>query len=453
MDQDQSRLTREPVGRLMRRYAVPCIISLLVAALYNIVDQIYIGWGVGAEGNSATNIVFPLTVIALAIATMIGDGACSFISIRLGAGDRENAGRAAGNAVTLSVLTGLVLMAVYFIFADPLLRLFGAGEDVSALTRGYARDYFLWIAAGIPFYLFGQTMNPIIRSDGSPRIAMAATLAGAVANIILDPIAIFVLHWGVAGAAIATTIAQLGSCLAGYLYMTKKYALFRFTRAQFRFHGDKCRLILNVGVPTALQQCVVSCGHILVQRLVNSYGGDMIAAFTASQRIEQYILVPIISYQNGISMYVGQNTGAGKPERVRTGFRQTALLSLLTCFVLAGAAFIFTPQLIRIFGVTGQAYDYGCEYLRSMAPCFLVFAVYLVVLGTLQGAGDVRVAMFCTMLALTVRVILSYALAYGTPLSYRAIWWSMVIGWVVAAVVAFWRYFSGRWMEKAVVKG
>ena len=192
----QLDLGTAPIGKTMLRYAVPCVISLLVGALYNIVDQIYIGWGVGAEGNGATNIVFPLTVLALAIATMIGDGACSHVSISLGRRDSDSAHRTVGNAIVLTLAASIVLMAVFLIFQNPILRLFGATDEVSQATRDYARDYFVWIAIGIPFYMFGQAMNPIIRSDGSPKLAMAATLAGAAANIILDPVAIFLLDWG-----------------------------------------------------------------------------------------------------------------------------------------------------------------------------------------------------------------------------------------------------------------
>lgn len=159
MKQQNAILLESPVGRLMGAYAVPCIISLLVAALYNVVDQIFIGWGVGAAGNSATNIVFPLTVMALAVAAMIGDAACSFISIRLGCDDRDNACRAAGNAVVLTVAAGLVLIAAYLIFAEPLLWLFGANDKMDGATHRYAKEYFLWIAAGIPVYLRGAPMG------------------------------------------------------------------------------------------------------------------------------------------------------------------------------------------------------------------------------------------------------------------------------------------------------
>ena len=166
----QLDLGTAPIGKTMLQYAIPCVISLLVGALYNIVDQIYIGWGVGAEGNGATNIVFPLTVLALAIATMIGDGACSHVSISLGRRDSDSAHRTVGNAIVLTLAASIVLMAVFLIFQNPILRLFGATDEVSQATRDYARDYFVWIAIGIPFYMFGQAVNPIIRSDGSPKI-------------------------------------------------------------------------------------------------------------------------------------------------------------------------------------------------------------------------------------------------------------------------------------------
>ena len=207
--EEQSFLLELPVGKLMKKSAIPCIISLLVAALYNIVDQSFIGWGVGAAGNSATNIVFPLTVLALAVATMIGDAACSFVSIRLGCGDEESAHRATGNAIVLTVLSGLVLMLIFLVFSDQILWMFGANDKMDAATRQYAADYFFWISVGIPVYMFGPAMHPIIRSDGSPRLAMIATVSGAVANVLLDPIAIFILHWGVMGAAVATVAGQV----------------------------------------------------------------------------------------------------------------------------------------------------------------------------------------------------------------------------------------------------
>ena len=180
----------------MGKYAVPCIISLLVAALYNIVDQIFIANAtyLGSYGNAANTVVFPLTVVALAIAVLIGDGCCAFVSICLGANEKENAHHSIGNAVVLCLGASILLTAVYLVFQEPILTMFGG--RVNEETFLLSKEYFFYITLGIPFYMFGQAMNPIIRSDGSPKFAMVSTLAGAVVNIILDPVFIFLpLYW------------------------------------------------------------------------------------------------------------------------------------------------------------------------------------------------------------------------------------------------------------------
>lgn len=192
-----SFLETEKIGVLMRRYAIPCIISLLVAALYNIVDQIFIANAdyLGSYGNAANTVVYPLTIVALAVAVMIGDGCCSFVSISLGAGDAKRAAGSIGSSVIATIGSSIVIMAAYLLFMEPILTLFGG--KVNAETYALSREYFFWITVGIPFYMFGQAMNPIIRSDGSPKFAMISTVAGAVANIILDPIFIYIFRWGI----------------------------------------------------------------------------------------------------------------------------------------------------------------------------------------------------------------------------------------------------------------
>ena len=181
-------LGTERIGKLMRKYAIPCIISLLVGALYNIVDQIFIANAsyLGSYGNAANTVVFPLTVVALAIAVMVGDGCCAFVSMALGRNEMEKAKRSVGNAVVLSVASSLVLTAIYLMFANSIIAMFG--RTVNEETFHHSQEYFFYITLGIPFYMFGQAMNPIIRADGNPKFAMISTLVGAVINIILDPI-------------------------------------------------------------------------------------------------------------------------------------------------------------------------------------------------------------------------------------------------------------------------
>ena len=219
MEENNAFLVQEKLGTLMRKYAVPCVISLLVGALYNIVDQIFIANAsyLGSFGNAANTVVFPLTVVALAIAVMIGDGCCAYVSICLGAKSHENAHKRVGSAVVLCVVLSLILTAVYLIFQDGILTFFGG--RVNEETFRYSKEYFFYITLGVPFYMFGQAMNPVIRSDGSPKFAMASGLAGAAVNIILDPVFIYGFRWGMMGAAVATVLGQILTAAMAVRYL------------------------------------------------------------------------------------------------------------------------------------------------------------------------------------------------------------------------------------------
>lgn len=219
MEENNAFLVQEKLGTLMRKYAVPCVISLLVGALYNIVDQIFIANAsyLGSFGNAANTVVFPLTVVALAIAVMIGDGCCAYVSICLGAKSHENAHKSVGSAVVLCVVLSLILTAVYLIFSDGILTFFGG--RVNEETFRYSKEYFFYITLGVPFYMFGQAMNPVIRSDGSPKFAMASGLAGAAVNIILDPVFIYGFRWGMMGAAVATVLGQILTAAMAVRYL------------------------------------------------------------------------------------------------------------------------------------------------------------------------------------------------------------------------------------------
>ena len=269
--QSNSFLAEQPVGALMRKFSLPCILSLLVGALYNIVDQLFIANAsyLGSYGNAANSVVFPLTVIALAIATMIGDGCCAYVSIRLGAGEQEQAHRSVGNAIVLTLIVSVVLTAVYLIFMDPILTAFGA--TVNAETFALSREYCFWIALGIPFYMFGQAMNPIIRSDGSPRYAMLSLLAGAVCNIILDPIFIFPCGWGMMGAAVATVIGQILSAVLAAAYLLHMKAV-RLQRGSFRLRGELLRAFLPLGMTSFLSQISIVFSMAAVLNMCRKYG-------------------------------------------------------------------------------------------------------------------------------------------------------------------------------------
>ena len=365
-----------PLGKLMVKFALPCTISLLVGALYNIVDQIFIGWGVGYLGNGATNVVFPLTVLALGLAVMIGDGACSYVSICFGKGQAENANRAVGSAVTLSVLVGVVVAVLYGVFQAPILAMFGATEANFA----YAKEYFTYITVGIPIYVFGQAVNPIIRSDGSPQFAMLSMLAGAIANCILDPIAIFVLHWGVMGAAVATVAGQVITAAMGVWYLCHTKAL-RLKKDDFKLRGKILAAYLPLGLCSFLAQislviAMAATNNMLVQYGAGSkYGADIpLTVLGIVMKVFQIIISITIGMSAGCIPIVGYNYGAEKFGRCRGILWRLmgaeALLGVLALLITQ----LFPLQLISLFGSESALYNEFAVITFRVYLCMLPLA-------------------------------------------------------------------------------
>ena len=384
MDNSNQFLGTAPVGRLMRRYAVPCVISLLVGALYNIVDQIFIANAsyLGSCGNAANTVVFPLTVVALAIAVMIGDGCCAFVSISLGCGRREDAHRAVGNAVALCLGSSLVLTALYLIFRDPILALFGG--TVNPETYAFAKEYFLYITLGIPFYMFGQAMNPIIRSDGSPRFAMAATVSGAAANLILDPLFLFVFRWGMMGAAVATVIGQV--LTAGLsLWRLLRMRNVTLAKASFRLRFPVIRRFLALGLTSLLSQVSLVLSMAAVQNMCMKYGArDPIFGQTEYAQIPLAVLGIVMKFfQVAISVAIGTaagcipiagyNIGAGRNDRAKALFTRLLWVELAVGAIALIIAEGFPLSVARLFGAAGES----VYYAEFTVKCFRTYLCLL----------------------------------------------------------------------------
>lgn len=301
MEQSNQFLGTEPIGALMKKYAVPCIISLLVGALYNIVDQIFIANAsyLGSYGNAANTVVFPLTVVALAIAVMVGDGCCAFVSISLGKGETGHAKKSVGNSVMMIVGGSLLLTAVYLLFQTQIIGMFGG--TVNEETFHYSKEYFFYISLGIPFYMFGQAMNPIIRADGNPRFAMVSTLVGAVANIILDPIFIFIFRWGMMGAAVATVAGQvMTAALAGWYLCHMK--TIKPSANDLKLNRRICGRTLLLGITSFLSQ--ISLVGAIAFVLVEVFPKQLISIFGAANESSYYTTFAMKAFRVYLCMVI-----------------------------------------------------------------------------------------------------------------------------------------------------
>ena len=424
---NQSYLATEKVGKLMGKYAVPCIISLLVGALYNIVDQIFIANAdyLGSYGNAANTVVFPLTVIALGIAVMIGDGTCAFVSISLGANKKDDAHKSVGNAILLCIVSSIVLTAIYLIFMDPILTAFGG--RVNAETFACAKEYFFWIALGIPFYMFGQAMNPIIRSDGSPKFAMFATLAGAITNIILDPIFIFPMKMGMMGAAVATVIGQILTAALSLWYICHMKSV-KLSKSSFGFFGNLMKNFLSLGLTSFLAQISLVISMAAVQNMCTKYGATdeifgqaeyaqiPLAVLGIVMKFFQIAISVAIGLAAGCIPIVGYNIGAKRKDRAKQLFTYL-LVAEAVIGIIALLIVEFLPnQLIGIFGASNESVYYTDFAVKSVRIYLCMMPLAMINKGTfiyLQALGK---AVLSTTVSLAREIIFGVFLPVIMPI-------------------------------------
>ncbi|MFQ9887031.1 MAG: MATE family efflux transporter [Negativibacillus massiliensis] len=357
--QTQSPFATEPIGRLIVKFAVPSVIALLVNSLYNIVDQIFIGWGVGYLGNGATNIVFPITIIALALSMMIGNGGAAYLSLKMGEGEVETAKKGVGNAVTLVTIVSILLAVIFLIWIDPILTLFGATD----VLRPFALEYGFIIGAGLPFMMISAAINSMIRADGSPKYAMLSMVIGAIINVILDPVFIFVFQMGVKGAAIATIIGQVASFVVSVLYMPH-FKSVQLNKSSFAPCAKVSVNIVIFGLSSFITQFAITIVMALTNNLLAKYGAQSVYGaeipLTATgivMKVNQIMIAIRLGTATGTQPIIGYNYGAKSYHRVKKALE----ISLIASEIVSVAAFLifqFAPMsVVSLFGSEEGLYN------------------------------------------------------------------------------------------------
>ena len=368
MEKEENILGTERIGKLIRKFSIPCIISMVVNALYNMVDQIFIGHGVGALGNGATNVVFPLSVIGLAFALMIGDGTSAYFSLKLGEKKEEEAKKGVGNGIIMIIISSLVFCGITLLFLPQFLDLFGCTEAL----RPYALEYGGIIAMGLPFVMIGTSLNSIIRTDGSPKYSMVSMLAGAILNTILDPIFIFVFDMGVEGAAIATVLSQFVTFILNILYI-RKFKTIKLSKQDLKPKFRVCRRILALGISSFITQMSFVLLIAIQNNLLGKYGAESkygaeipITVVGIVMKINQILTSIILGIAVGAQPIFGYNYGAKKYDRVKKALRivLTAGISIST---IAFILFQTIPdKLISLFGSGDKLYiEFACMTFKT----------------------------------------------------------------------------------------
>ena len=368
MEQEENVLGKEKISKLIIRFSIPCIISMLVNALYNIVDQIFIGQGVGYLGNGATNVVFPLVMIGLAFSLMFGDGASAYLSLKLGEKKKKEAEVGIGNGILLSTIVSLIFTAITLIFLPQLLKIFGCTSNLEEFAMAYGKI----IAIGFPFSMIGTTLNSIIRADGSPKYAMISMVTGAVLNTILDPILIFVFNKGVEGAAVATVISQILTFVLNIAYL-KRFKTIKLSKDCFKLKASVGKKVSALGISSFITQMSIVCVMTAENNLLGKYGADSkfgseipITVLGIVMKINQILNSIIIGIAAGSQPILGYNYGAKKYDRGK----QTLKIVLGSSVVISTIALILfqtiPDKLILIFGSGDANYmEVACLAFRT----------------------------------------------------------------------------------------
>ena len=448
-NKNQSYLGTEPIKKLMGKYAIPCIISLLVGALYNIVDQIFIANAdyLGSYGNAANTVVFPLTVIALAISVMIGDGCCAFVSLSLGKKKIEDAKNSMGNSILLTMILSLILTAIYLIFSNQIISAFGG--TVNEETFAHSKEYFFWITLGIPFSMFGQAMNPVIRADGNPKFAMISTLAGALINIIFDPFFIFLFIWGMMGAAVASVLGQIVTAVLAiwYLFNTRvvKLSIENLTPNLFVIKNT-----LLLGLCSFLAQISLVAAMAAINNMICKYG-----ALDEIFGLEQFAQIPmavvgivmkffqiVISVSIGMAAgcipIVGYNMGANLSSRVKKLFTGLLIAESILGAVALIIVEVFPSLLIQIFGAANESIyytDFAIKAFRIYLCMIILACINKATFIFLQAMGKAAVS---TMLSMVREIVFGVGFALLLPIFFGldGVLYSMPLSDILTALIS-----------------
>ncbi|HBG16046.1 MAG TPA: MATE family efflux transporter [Firmicutes bacterium] len=440
-------LTQGNEGKLIFYFALPMLIGNIFQQLYNTVDSIIVGNTLGKEALAAVGASFPIIFLLVSLIMGIAMGSTILIAQFFGAGKLDEVKKTIDTTYIFIFFSALAATIIGFATSGPILKLLRTPDEVFPMAKTYLDIIF----AGI-IVMFGfNSISAILRGLGDSKTPLYFLIISTLVNIGLDLLFIKVFNWGVAGAAWATVIAQGVSFLLGAIYLHKTHEFFSFNFKKMAFERQLFITSIKIGLPAGVQQMLVATGMMALSRIVNGFGTNAVAAYTAAGRLDSFASMPAMNLSAALSSFVGQNLGANKPERVKNGYLATLGMATLISVVITITVTLFGRELISLFNTDPDVIQIGTSYLIIVGSFYLVFSSMFITNGVLRGAGDTFIPMFFTICSLwLVRVPISAYLSrlMGT----NGIWWGIPIAWTVGAALSGGYYLTGRWKRKVIVK-
>jgi len=453
-------LTQGSEGRNILRFAAPMLLGHMFQQLYTFVDQIIVGRFLGKEALASVGASFPILFTLIALIIGIATGGTIVISQFFGARDFQKVKRAIDTMFIVMGISAVIMTVVGISFSEEIFRLIRLPEELMET----ANTYFTIYVSGLVVFFGYNSVAAVLRGLGDSITPLYFLVLATVINIGLDLLFIVKLGWGIEGAALATIIAQGTAFIVAVFYLNSNHELIKFNFREFAFDREIFKQSLRIGLPTGLQQTFVALGMLALMGIVNGFGTDVVAAYTAAGRLDSLAIIPSMVFSTALSTFVGQNIGAGKIDRVRKGLARTMLMASAVAIGITLLLILFKFPLMRLFTFDETVIGLGGEYLTIVTSFYLLFTAMFIYNGVMRGAGDTIIPMFITLFSLwVVRIPAAVLLSQetiplfgltlkGAGLGATGIWWSIPAGWGFGMILSFIYYRTGRWKTKSVVK-
>lgn len=436
----------EPM-KLILAFAAPMLLGNIFQQLYNLVDSTIVGRFVGANALAAVGATGTLQMLTTCLSFGLTTGAGIIVAQCFGAKSYDRLKEVTGSLICVLSAVTLLMVALGIIFAPAILRLLSVPDEILQTSTAY----YIIIMIGFPFTMAYNACSSIMRSMGNSKTPLVLLIIASLINVVLDIIFVVPLHWGVYGAAFATIISQAISAFTCILWFKKYKSELHLDGLKIRPNRIAIKNILKTGLPSALQSSMIAIGNMSIQKLINSFGTMAVAAYSAAGRIDSLAIMVVVTMGMSLSVYCGQNIGAGKIERIRSGLYKTLAFVLSYCILFAVLMIFFGKNMLHIFldaNTAQEAIEIGTQYLKVIGIAYFMAGVMRCYLNVVHGTGDVNVSMITGLAELAMRIIASYILV--RPFGLMGLWIAIPISWGSASLIPVVRYYSGKWKTKSL---
>jgi len=438
--------TKGKEAGLLLKFSLPLILGNFFENLYNIVDSIIVGNFLGKEALGAVGASFPIIFALISLVIGIGSGASTIVSQYFGATQTENVRRTIDTVFIFFFIASIFISILGIIFSNDIFYLLKLPEEMMSDANNYLRIYI----GGIFFFFGFAGLSSILRGLGDSKTPLYFMIASTIVNILLDLLFVMVFHWGIKGVAWATVLSEILLFVAGIVYLNIKHPLIKLSLRKYIFDISIFKSCIRIGLPTGIQQSLVAIGMMTIMGIINSFGTNAVAAYTAAMRIDSFAKMPAMTFSSALSSFVGQNLGAFREDRAKNGLKFTIIFSLVYSVVISTIIILFGGFFVHFFTSDQYVIEIGKRYLVIVSSFYLLLSIMFTLIGFLRGAGATLIPMFVTIASLYFLRIPA-ALFLSNKIGVDGVWWSFPLGWAAAAVFLVFYYFSGKWKGKTVI--